>query len=173
MTEHRSKIVFTPEVSALAEKEYQTREHSVSDPIITPFIIAMKLSGYTPSLNDSGCLLLRQCPDCNHSYSTRYERKNYVYWACPDCHSITEGIFQNGRWTRLPESIMTTDTGYQVRLVRDRIVSDLTQREYFTIDSRGNLNQEEDTAYELGRISSAELLRVQALRADWVKKVTQ
>ncbi|MEH0016809.1 hypothetical protein V6330_20500, partial [Citrobacter portucalensis] len=173
MTEQRSRIVFTPAVSAQAAKEYQTRDHTVSDPVITPFIIAMRLSGYTPSLTPSDCLMLRQCPDCNHSYWTRFERQNKVYWACPDCCTITDGIFQNGRWTARPESIMTTESGYQVRLVNGRVVTDLSGREYFTINDRGYLCQEEDTVYAHGCISSAELMRVQTLRADWLKAVSQ
>ena len=60
------------------------------DPIITPFGNGMKLDGFTPALSSSGCLILRECPSCRGSYSTKYERDGLVYWGCPHCNKIVE-----------------------------------------------------------------------------------
>ncbi len=62
----------------------------VRDPVITPFAMAMRLSGFTVVSHPGGCDILRECPGCRSRYSTKYTKASVVYWACPHCQKITE-----------------------------------------------------------------------------------
>lgn len=64
----------------------------VRDPIITPFVMAMKLGGHREILVH-GCSKLRSCPICpvgRGNYSQQYEKDGQLVWACPHCESITQ-----------------------------------------------------------------------------------
>lgn len=64
----------------------------VRDPVITPFGMAMTLSGYTQVMK-SGCNTLRSCTICpvgKGSYSAKYTKNGEVVWGCPHCGNISE-----------------------------------------------------------------------------------
>jgi hypothetical protein len=61
------------------------------DPIITPFVMAMKLGGYEEVLVFR-CSKLRACPICpvgKGNYSQLYVKGVQTVWACPHCENIT------------------------------------------------------------------------------------
>lgn len=63
----------------------------LSDPVITPFVLAMKLGGYREIMVQR-CSKLRGCPICpvgKSSYSQQYEKDGQLVWACPHCQNIT------------------------------------------------------------------------------------
>ncbi|MCS4315558.1 hypothetical protein M2397_005892 [Pseudomonas sp. BIGb0381] len=65
----------------------------VRDPIITPFVMAMKLGGYVEVLVGC-CSKLRACPICpvgKGNYSQLYVKGAQTVWACPHCQNITAG----------------------------------------------------------------------------------
>lgn len=61
------------------------------DPVITPFVMAMKIGGYTEVLLNR-CSKLRACPTCpvgKGNYSQLYDKNGQQVWACPHCQNIT------------------------------------------------------------------------------------
>lgn len=62
----------------------------VRDPVITPFAMAMRLSGFAVVSHPGGCDILRECPHCRSRYSTKYSKAGTLYWGCPHCQNITE-----------------------------------------------------------------------------------
>ena len=61
------------------------------DPVITPFVMAMKLGGYEEVLVNR-CGKLRACPACpvgTANYSQQYLKDGDPVWACPHCRNIT------------------------------------------------------------------------------------
>lgn len=61
------------------------------DPVITPFVMAMKLGGYEEVLF-LRCAKLRACPFCpvgKANYSQLYRKDGKAIWACPHCQNIT------------------------------------------------------------------------------------
>lgn len=84
-----------PSILAQAQQTYQDTmtdaNRGVRDPVITPFAIAMKLSGYV-EVPEGKCSKLRACPICpvgRGNYSTRYSKGGAIWWGCPHCQSIT------------------------------------------------------------------------------------
>ena len=62
------------------------------DPVITPFVMAMKIGGYTEVLVNR-CAKLRACPICpvgKGNYSQLYEKNSSRVWACPHCQNVTD-----------------------------------------------------------------------------------
>lgn len=73
--------------SKMSDEDYRV----LSDPIITPFVLAMKIGGYRAFLKQ-GCSKLRSCPICpvgKSNYSQLYEKDGQLVWACPHCQNIT------------------------------------------------------------------------------------
>lgn len=65
----------------------------VRDPVITPFVLAMKAAGYKEVLVHK-CSKLRHCPICpvgKGNYSQQYEKDGRLVWACPHCQEISNG----------------------------------------------------------------------------------
>lgn len=74
------------------QQQYSTKlkepgRQSITDPVITPFVYAMKLGGYEELLNKT-CSITRRCPFCNGSYSQKYSKDDRLVWGCPHCNSI-------------------------------------------------------------------------------------
>lgn len=86
------------EILAQANKQYESTmtdsNRGVRDPVITPFAMAMRLSGYIEFPDGNGrCSKLRACPICpvgKGNYSTRYKKNGVIAWGCPHCQNITE-----------------------------------------------------------------------------------
>lgn len=85
-----------PSLLAQAERQYHAtmtdENRGVRDPVITPFAMAMKLSGYIEA-PEGRCSTLRSCPICpvgKGNYSTRYQKDGMIAWGCPHCQNITE-----------------------------------------------------------------------------------
>tara|TARA_R110002124_G_scaffold128157_2_gene288539 strand:+ start:16723 stop:16989 length:267 start_codon:yes stop_codon:yes gene_type:complete len=73
-------------------EQMSTEDKVLSDPVIWPFGMAMRIGGYTPAIENE-CLILRSCPICpvgKGNYSTKYQKETAVYWGCPHCQNITE-----------------------------------------------------------------------------------
>jgi len=67
------------------------QNRGVRDPVITPFVLAMKLGGYEEVLVQR-CSKLRACPICpvgKGNYSQQYLKGAQTVWACPHCQNIT------------------------------------------------------------------------------------
>lgn len=69
-----------------------TENKMVRDETITSFGMAMKNAGYKPITTVNGCLITRDCTICrvgNSPYSTKYEKRGSIFWACPYCEELT------------------------------------------------------------------------------------
>lgn len=82
-----------PAVLEEAQRHYaeslNDENRRVRDPIITPFAMAMRLSGYKVVMTVGGCDQLRECPTCGNKYSTKYEKDGALFWGCPHCAAVT------------------------------------------------------------------------------------
>ena len=57
------------------------------DGTVTPFLGALRLSGFKPVLHLSGCINACPCEKCHHTKFS-FEHDSLRYWACPDCEAV-------------------------------------------------------------------------------------
>lgn len=61
------------------------RTDAVTDMKRTPFLMAMRTSGYTAKLNRSGCQVLESCPLCRGSNRHTFTKGDQEIHLCSDC----------------------------------------------------------------------------------------
>ena len=59
------------------------------DPTITPFMVGMKLAGFTSVTKQSGCASLQPCGKCREPYAGQYTKDDVEYIGCPFCNTVT------------------------------------------------------------------------------------
>lgn len=83
------RLSLSPDILAAANKHYWATmtgdNRPLRDDVLTPFGMAMKLSGYTPVISKGGCPITRECPCCKGGYFTHYRHQEQTLWVCMEC----------------------------------------------------------------------------------------
>lgn len=59
---------------------------AITDPVITPFVRALKSEGFEIKAHRSGCDLLGTCPKCQGRYLYSALKDGVEHSLCPHCH---------------------------------------------------------------------------------------
>lgn len=62
---------------------------AISDPVITPFLQAMKEAGYTPKVGARGSLIVDRCARCSKNSAYTFRDAQRDFRACANCRDLT------------------------------------------------------------------------------------
>ncbi|WP_432262925.1 hypothetical protein [Cupriavidus sp. TMH.W2] len=62
----------------------------VTDPVITPFVRALRAGGFTIQTSASGCDALGTCPACQNRYLYTALRAGLAHAVCPHCRDAAD-----------------------------------------------------------------------------------
>lgn len=85
LNRERAILASTIEAERVAGVEWPDSTATVADPVMTPFVRAVKAEGYTPKMNKGGCAALEQCPTCRSSSVWTFSKDGQDLKLCAWC----------------------------------------------------------------------------------------